>query len=347
MSFLLPTADYADRRCCYLEADFLTPELISAIVPTATPEMPTYALWGGGDSCVDLLLTAISDEAANRTLATFTCFSPSPPQTRTALWVEGVGLLKKVDAALPKGCKLIDLTGLASPLSAEDSDKYAFLKASAASLLSNCQNLGAACDRLARVSISLTAPFHDSEKLVGKAARIAAAQPIENGMCCTIPIAAVTASGERLRMYPFGEDVQIVGLRELYGVSARFLELLSDALNDRGADYAKLTDLWSGSVLGIWLPASRICYLTDPPDERQKLMTVSRYLAPRPQTTRSHYRSLEHCRGEIEQQMVCLTTQISEIKTQLIEVEQKALKKSRLGEFRKRLLIDLFCRPKG
>lgn len=344
MSFLLPTVDHTSEKACFLEPDQLTPELISTMGLCDKPNMPIYALWGGGERCVNLLLSAIADEAANRSLACFSCRSPVSPHLRRALWVEGVGLLGAVTVTLPRGCKLIDLSVLEAARSDEESEKLSKLSAREGALISEYANPGQAAACIRRASLALVAPLHKSEALAQKAHRIAASQPISSGRAIRLPISVITAGGERARVFPFGEEVQIVGLRELYGVGAHFLCLLADALAERTADHLILTDGWSGEIIGIWMPASRICYFSDPPERRQKLMTLSRYLLPRPQSVRERYRALERCRGEIERQSTQVVREIDALRTQIGAIEEAVLQKSRLSDFRKRLLIELFCR---
>lgn len=344
MSFSLPTVDHVGEKACFLEPDALTPELLCRLGLCDMPNMPVYALWGGSELCIDLLLTAIADEAANRSLDSFACRSPSAPHRRYALWVEGVGLLKPIGTTLPQGAKLIDLSSLSR--NAEIAEKIDQLKEKHTSLYGECRNLSSAAARVAHAQVALTAPLHHSQTLSSKAARIAAAQPIGNRQTRSIPITAVTANGGRLRLFPFGEAVQIIGLRELYGAAARFLSLLSNKLDERDADRVELTDLWSGTAVGIWLPSQAVCYLTDPPERRKKLMTLSHYLSPRTQDVRTRYRALENCIGEIDRHLVYLAGEIDMISRQIDEIEENALQKSRLGEFRKRLLIDLFCKQK-
>ncbi len=344
MSFLLPTVDHTGEQACFLEPDQLTPELICTMGLCDKPNMPIYALWGGGERCVDLLLSAIADEAANRSLDCFSCRSPSSPHLRRALWVEGVGLLGAVTVTLPRACKLIDLSPLEAERSDEEGEKLTELSAREGALISECAHPGRAAASIGRASLALVAPLHKSEALAQKAHRIAASQPIGSGRAIRLPISVITAKGERARVFPFGEEVQIVGLRELYGVGAHFLCLLADALTERTVDHLILTDGWSGEIVGIWLPASRICYLSDPPERRQKLMTLSRYLLPRPQSVRERYRTLESCREVLCRHSAYLAEEIDELGLQIGAIEEAVLQKSRLGDFRKRLLIELFCR---
>lgn len=344
MSFLLPIVDRMGEKACFLEPDQLTPELIGTMGLCDKPTMPIYALWGGGERCVDRLLTAIADEAANRSLAVFSCRSPAEPHLRRALWVEGVGLLQKTDTVLPRGCKLIDLSPLEAARTDEEGERLSELSARAGALFDECAHPGQAASRIGRASLALVAPLHKSDALAQKAHRIAASQPIGNGRAIRLPISVITARGERTRVFPFGEEVQIIGLRELYGVGAHFLSLLADALAKRTADHLILTDGWSGETVGIWLPASCICYLADPPEHRQKLMTLSRYLMPRPQSVRERYRALESCRRALCRHTAYLTREIAALRAQIGEIEEACLQKSRLGDFRKRLLIELFCR---
>lgn len=344
MSFLLPTVDHDGTESCYLEPDQLSPDLLCTMGLSDTPAMPIYALWSGSDRCVDLLLSAIADEATNRSLASFACRSPSDGHYRRALWVEGIGLLRKADRFLPSECRLIDLSALSAMHTAEDRESIAELKRQAQSLRNECQNLGKAIGKIEETELYLTAPYHQSEILASKAARIASAQPIGSAQSVKLPILSVSANEAMHRLLPFGEEVQIIGLRELYGVAAHFLLLLSDVLTARSADSVLLTDQWSGSVVGIWLPSSNLCYLTDPPERRQKLMTISRYLSSRPQDIRTRYRTLVGCRSELYREIARLTGEINEIQSQISEIEDKTLQKKRLGEFRKRLLIELFCK---
>lgn len=342
MSFSFPTVDFAGGAACLLESEALTPELIAALGLTFEPSMQIYALWGASGYCVDLLLSAIADEAANRSLRCFSFRSPIPPYRRTALWVEGVGLLTEAAHSLPKKCRLIDLSPLIRVT--ETGETLDRLNADLCAREADCINLGKASQRLTRSALSLTAPYRQRALLAQKAARIASAQPIGSGRAVRLPVSVIASGGERTRMLPFGEGVGIIGLQELYGGAADFLILLAQALDQRKAHYLLLCDQWSSEAVGLWLPERSVCYLCDPPERREKMMTLSRYLTSRPQDIRARYRALKTGVELIEREIGQLTDEMSKIGSQIDSIEEKSMQKSRFGIFRKRLLIELFCK---
>lgn len=344
MSFLLPVTDHAGEKACYTLPDDITPTLLAHLGISEASAMPRYALWGGGEYCTDLLLSAISDEATNRSLNQFSFRSPFEPHCRTALWVEEIGLIGAVDRTLPSGCRLIDSTSLSLSPSADEQEELYRLRKDASALAEQCQCIGEAFAKLEQSTLTMTAELHDIEKLARKTKSISAAQPIGSGHTLRLPIAALSADRAYHRLLPFGEEVQIIGLRELYGAAAHFITLLDSALIERSVDFVELTDGQTGTIAGIWLPSSKLCYLLDPPERRQKMITLSRFLSARSQSIRVRYRSLEGCKREILNEIAYLIGKTVEIQSQISLIEENCLQKSRIGEFRKRLLIDLFCR---
>lgn len=343
MSFLLPISEFAASDACMLAPDALTPECVR-LLGLSESEEPVFILWGGSGQAVDRLLHAVEDEAVNRSLGHLVCHSPHPPYRRTAIWVEGVGILRSAGTRLPERCRLIDLSSLFVRLSDREVASLEALRSKADAADRRCRELGSAAAALSRATLSLTEPIHAVESLRKKAERIALAQPSGSGRCLTLPITTLTAEGKSMRALPFGASTQIIGLSELCGTAARFLQMLEDALSARGADRILLTDRLSGETEGIWLPSGALCYLTDPPELRQKLMTLSRYLLPRTQVLRKRWRTLGDCRKMIGGEIAHLFAERAEITAQIDKIEESALQKSRLGEFRKRLLIELYCK---
>lgn len=347
MSFLLPVTDYSAKGCMCLSTDRFTPELIGAMKLLGEQTSPIYALWGGtgtGERCADRLLSAIAAEADNRALRHINCFSPFLPHRLSALWVDQVGLFVRSEHTLPPRCRLIDLSPLFSPLSDEDERSVSELNLEIAALTEECHTLGSAASRIESAALTLSLPCHSAQPIEKKAARIASAQAISSGEIRTLPILVPHSPNMLLRALPFDASVRIIGLREQYGIAAHFIAQLSKALKERSADFILLTELWSGNPMGIWLPSAKVCYLTDPPESREKIMTLSRYLLPHTQSIRNRYRALEGCRKELMLQLSSLTNEIAGLYAQIDQIEEHLIKKSRFGEFRKRLLIDLFCK---
>ncbi len=360
MSFFLPITDYREEKAAFLPPDSFCPELINVLgvsdralpdqiqktpaTPTSDTDLkPIYALWGGSDRCVSALLSAAATEAANRSLDTFICRDPIDPSLITALRIEGVGLLQKTETTLPPSARLIDLSALFLPFTPDERAHLNALENERDSLLDRCRTAGEIIARLEKLQLRLTFPLHRTDLLKKKASRIANTIPLGGGKVYRLPVSTVT-SDHRLRLFPFGGNTRIIGLNDLYAVAPHFLRLLSEALILRGADQFQLTDQWSGSFVGLYLPSVKLCYLIEPPEDRQKLMTLSRYLLSRTQSLRGAYRELNECGRQIQKHLASLSGQSNEIALQTQQLYENKLQKSRFGEFRKRLLIDLFCK---
>lgn len=306
-------------------------------------ECPPKLLFGRDPYLLSGLLSSIRSEATNRRLVFHAQYDPYLPHRLTALWVEGVGSFTLSPRRLTVEGGLVDCNFPLSERSEEALLRVPSLTAKRCALAKEIASIGRLLADAKAILAAQGSRLADRSALREKAERIAKKLPRGTVEAYTLAIRSYDDTGAVTRL-PFGGEIRIWGLPSQYSVSALFLEELSAALSARGCRRILLSAAFTGELLGILLPELGICYLTDAPEEmREKEVTLSRYLYPFTAEERRRYRRLSAASEAVEEH---LCKRLSEYR--LLAKEEQALlsslhSESRLQNFRKRLLIDLFC----
>lgn len=333
-------AHWRKSPACFapLSQDYSPPIPFSSAV-----KVPPKLLFGRDPYLLSMLLASIGSEAVNRRLAVCAVYDPYLPNRLTALSVEGIGSFTLSPRQLTVEGGLVDCT-VSLPegdekMPAEARDLATARCALAKEIISVGRLLADAKSLLAAQGSRLT----DLSALRAKAERLAKKLPPSQGGLRKLAIQSYGEEGA-VTCLPFGNEVQILGLPCQYSLASLFLTELADALSVRGCHGVLLSAAFTGEILGIFLPEMGICYLADASeDSREKELTLSRFLYPFTAEERRCYRRLSASADAIEAH---LCHRLAEYRT-LAKKEQEVLtalySESRLQNFRKRLLIDLFC----
>ncbi|MBO5778726.1 MAG: hypothetical protein J6R82_04075 [Clostridia bacterium] len=279
----------------------------------------------------------------NRHLKVSGVFNPFLPDRLDALSVEGIGNFTLDLNELTVAGGLIDCSPALSEANEETMATIQELRWARSALTKEITRIGKLLADTRFLLIVQGSRLIDSSAIRAKAERIARKLPkVAHGIGkCAIQSYGET---ERINYLPFGKEVRIFSLPNKYNLAALFLNALADALADRGCHGILLTAVFTGEIVGIYLPHNGVCYLTDAPDGlREKELALSRFLLPFTAEQRRGYRRLSASADAIEWH---LCERISEYRA-LVSREEELLSRfhneSRLQNFRKRLLIDLFC----
>ena len=306
---------------------------------------PPALLYGNNPTLLSGLLSSIRSEAINRKLAFSALYDPYLPHRLTDLWVEGIGSFTLSPQLLTTEGGLIDCTVPA--LEADESVHTALQELSTAmtSLAKEISSVGRLLADAKSILATQGERLCTSVSLRAKAERIAKKLPRKSGTCAkrTLAIQSYDESGA-ITLLPFPKEIRILGLPSRYSLSSIFLRELEAALIARNCEYILLTAAFTGERLGILLPASGICYLTDAPEElREKELTLSRFLLPFTPKERRDYRRLSAATKAIEAHLCLRLADYRAFAMREKELHASLYQESRLQNFRKRLLIDLFC----
>ena len=306
---------------------------------------PPKLLFGRDPYLLSGLLSSIRSEAANRKLAVSTVYDPYLPDRLTALSVEGIGNFTLSPSRLTVEGGLVDCT---LPLSENSEDTLASIRDLAVQRSELAKEIASVGRLLADAKTLLTrqgSRLVDFTALCAKGERVAKKLPRGSRAPVSIAIRSYDAEKTITRL-PFSPDcgVRVLGLPSRYSLADLFLEVLSEAMADRGCFGVWLTDAFSGRRLGVLLPDIGVCYLTDAPEEiREKELTLSRFMTPFTADQRRCYRRLEEASDAIEAHLCRRLSEYQALADRERELLMNLHSESRLQTFRKRLLIDLFC----
>lgn len=342
----MPVSSLADWRQC--PAAFASPaENVSA--PPLHPlsltaeESPPRLLWGRDPYLLSSLLTAIGSEAANRRKNIFAVYDPYLPTRLTALTAEGVGSFTLSPRQLTVEGGLIDCTLPLPECNGEALVRVRDLAEAKCALAKEIVSVGRVLADAHSLLAAQGSRLVDRPALRAKAERLAKKFPRGEGSIRMLAIQSYGEEGTVIRL-PFGNEVRVMGLPAHYSLASLFLADFSDTLTARGCDQVVLTAAFTGTVLGIWLPDCGICYLTDAPvEEREKEITLSRFLHPFTAKERRSYRRLSSSAEAVVGHLCHRLAEYRALAKEEREILATLHSESRLQNFRKRLLIDLFC----
>jgi hypothetical protein len=279
----------------------------------------------------------------NRHLKVSAIFDPFLPDRLVALSVEGIGnFTLSLDELTVEG-GLIDCSPALSDPNEETMAILMELRLARSALVQEITSIGQLLADTRFLLSTQGSHLSDSSAIRAKAERIVRKLPkVANG----IGKCAIQSYGEmgRINYLPFGKEVRLLSLPDKYNLAPLFLNALADALADRGCHGILLTAAFTGEIVGIYLPQSGICYLTDVPETlREKELALSRFLHPFTAEQRRGYRRLATSADAIEAHLCERISQYRALVSREKELLSPFHNESRLQNFRKRLLIDLFC----
>ena len=306
-------------------------------------ESPPTLLFGKDRYQLSQLLWAIAAEANNRRLPLLAAYDPYLPQRLTDVSVEGIGsfTLSLRDLTLEGG--LIDCTYSIPPESHSVCVQIQDLAESQRALAKEIASVGKILSDAQALLTVQGRNLVDLSAIQAKVKRIVKKLPVSQR---DVEFCAVQSyqDGKRVLRFPFGSEVEILGLSSRYNLSAIFLEALSQELSLQNRSAVLLTSAFTQATVGIWLPQWKVCYLTDAPRElRAKEIALSRFLIAFTAEARKGYRRLSDSYDAIEEH---LCRRLEEYRALALKEEtllNTLHNESRLQSFRKRLLIDLFC----
>lgn len=304
---------------------------------------PPKLLFGRDPYLLSGLLSSIGSEAINRRLTVHALYDPYLPHRLTALWVEGVGSFTLSPQRLTVEGGLVDCNFPLPDIGEGNIREIQQLAKARCALAKEITAIGRLISDAKTILATQGACLADRTALREKAERIAKKFPHGESSANKLSIQSYDAQGAITRL-PFGSEIRILGLPSQYSLASLFLTELSEALSSRRCRNVLLTAAFTGELLGILLPEMGICYLSDAPEEmREKEVTLSRFLHPFTAEERRRYRRLSEAADALQEH---LCRRLGEYRT-LADREQELLaslhSESRLQNFRKRLLIDLFC----
>ena len=310
----------------------------------ATPEIgtePVYHLWGDDPYLAFRMLCAIRSEAHNRKLTVSSFYDPLAPSLLQGLWVENIGSFASRSNALSYGARLIDCTALADilPEGKRELQKIACEKHERANQIGQ---IGTCLKEQLALRKTLSLPMVLMEELNRRTAAIAQKTKRGNDHLTVLPI--LSYDKDRTYRLPFGETVEIIGITGQYDLPALFLDTLLSALAERPCERVVLENAISHEIIGVWLPADGRCYLANPPDGlclRER--ALNRYLCPHTQDCRHGHRALRAACDVWREQLIRLLGEYQSLSAREEELYASLYENNRLQNFRKRLLIDLFC----
>lgn len=323
------------------------PRRISACFASPDSKLPLLSdspclLWSRDRALGAKLLEAIAGEAANRKLPFFAVYDPLLPDRMTALTVEGIGSYTLFPDALTREGGMIDCSVCVAD--EKEPAELTSLRKQQECLRTQISRIGkilAAQNRLRKETASL---IIDKDALTARAIRIARHIPKGNGSSSVLPILSY---GEQngICLYPFDSDTRIIGLTSRYNLADLFLDALSDALAQKRCGYTVLTDALTDTPIGIYLTQIGVCYLTEAPTEvREKQLTLQRFLNPYTTEGRRAWRQLTASFTLLEEHLCDRIRAYRELAQQEEKLFSALYQTNRLQNFRKRLLIDLFCK---
>lgn len=312
---------------------------------TSPPLSPPKLLYGKDPTLLSSLLSSIKSEAINRKLSYRALYDPFLPHRLTDLWVEGLGSFTCSPGQLTVEGGLIDCSPPISEMSESARIALQDLAVFKASLTQEIISVGRLLADAKLILANQGKHLCFNSALREKAERIAKKLSHGNGAKKTLQW-AIQAYGESgtITLLPFDKEIRLLGLPSHYSLAPLFLKELEASLIARNCDYILLTAVFTGECVGILLPESGICYLTDAPEEiREKELTLSRFLKPFTVEERRCYRRLSTSAEAIEGHLCKCLADYRALAQKEQELYASLQSESRLQNFRKRLLIDLFC----
>lgn len=304
--------------------------------------LPAYHLWSDDPYLSSHLLTAISTEAANRGLSVYSVRDPFLPSRLCELRVSGLGRFTADASDLTAGARLIDCTSLCQS-TVGDADQLGELSIKKQELLHRIQTVGECLHSQLALCQELSLPIVQKDALAHRAAGIAhKCKPSDH-----TPSAYSVCSyhhTEAIFALPFDEQTKIVRVYGAYCLPALFWEILEELLAEKKANRVILKNSLTRESIGIWLPDAKLCYLTHAPAESVTAeLSLNRYLAPHTQTCRHNLRILLSSCQLWKEQLLKILYEYQSISSREEALYAPLYENNRLQNFRKRLLIDLFC----
>ncbi len=304
-------------------------------------------LWGGPLSYRGALLAAIAEEGDNRGLAVERFYDPYRPSCLSAVALEGVGAIVTDPALIEQVEGLIDG---APPFMAVADPIHRALSAIAAKRRSAEREMdafGRVLGDQRSLCLALAQRVVDLPGLRGRALRIArrlAAGESSAGEDRPVLQYTVTAVGTGYAL-PFGPSVRCLGLSSAYGLGGLFLQQLVEALEQLGLTYTRLIRAHTKETVGIYLPCAKVCYLIDAPQTVNcRPLAMGHHLRAHTTEERRAYRQLSTAADAAEGQMKRLSHTLIALQKEEDILIAPLWATNRLQNFRKRLLIDLFCK---
>lgn len=311
--------------------------------PPSIAETPSYLLWSPDPHLSARLLNAIASEAANRKLPTHAFYDPLLPTRMCGLWVQGLGNFTTHPAILTNGGILIDCTSCCDTPSAS-ATKLTELIAKKQYLEEKIADIATLLQTQSQLRKDIAQSMVDTDALYRRAIGIARRTPHGAEDSTVLPILSYTAGESEYRL-PFAQEVRIVGMTAQYGLAPLFLDVLLDALAKRHCQRVILENALTHQPIGVWLPTGGVCYLTQAPAEIcEKQLSLTRYLLPHTQPKRHLYRTLTSACKTWEGYLSHTLEQYQSLCQSEEAIYASLYTANRLQNFRKRLLIELFCK---
>ena len=328
--------------------DFLAPlgyfdPLAHPIPPVPLPS-PKRILWGADPFLRSRLLAAIQHEAGNRRQSVTAVYDPLLSDRIVAISGDSIGALTLSQHQLRGNEKLIDCNALLPPDCDTILGQAEAIARQRNQLAAEIASVGKAISSHRSLLMGVSRKLCDAPSLQAKIQRIAKQIPKGDGWESALPI-FTRKSGKAVHLpFPPGESVRFIELQDVYGIATLFLEDLSRTLAEKKAHRILLTCALTDEPMGILLPAQGVCYLKQIGSTLPcKKLPMRRYLSAHTTEERRAWRNLAVSVSALERHLDRLLDAYRNLAKEEDALRVSLYNESRLQNFRKRLLIDLFC----